>query len=142
MPNTWILIAHRAEARLYENAGPGKGLTPVEALEHEAGRAQGQEVITDRPGRSGAGRRVARVEAPEEVEAERFAHQLAEALQRGRLDDAYERLVVVAEPKMLGMILDELDEPTERKLRGTLSKDLVGSDGAQLERQVGEIVAV
>lgn len=52
MAKTWILVAHEAGARAFENDGPGKGLDLVEEIEHAEGRTRDGAIDTDRPGRS------------------------------------------------------------------------------------------
>ncbi|MGB8330033.1 MAG: host attachment protein, partial [Polyangiales bacterium] len=52
MTNTWILVAHDAGARLFENRGRGKGLELIEMIDHPEGRERNRDVDSDRPGRS------------------------------------------------------------------------------------------
>ena len=52
MNRTWILIAHRAGARIFENDGPGTGLKHVDAIAHPEGRLEDKALGSDKPGRS------------------------------------------------------------------------------------------
>ena len=52
MTSTWIVVAHEAGARFFENRGRGTGLELVEEVEHAEGRARDRDMASDRPGRS------------------------------------------------------------------------------------------
>lgn len=149
MATTWILVAHDAGARIFENHGPGKGISLVEQVEHPEGRARDSELESDRPGRSfrknsGDPRRAAmsRSEGPHERAVATFARDLADKLRQGRVSNAYERLVLVAPPKFLGSLRSALDDPTAACVVGSLDKDLARSDDAVLVAQLGEVIAV
>jgi protein required for attachment to host cells len=149
MTTTWILIAHDAGARIFENRGPGKGLELVEQMDHEAGRDRNQEFDADRPGRSfqrnaADARRSAmsRSESPRERAVADFARTLAEELKSARTQNRYERLVLVAAPKFLGRVRNALDSATAHCVVGSLDKDLAGSDEAELVEHVGKVIAV
>ncbi|MEM7433620.1 MAG: host attachment protein [Myxococcota bacterium] len=149
MTTTWVLVAHDAGARLFENRGPGKGLVLLERIEHADGRQSDQEFDADRPGRSfrrnaGDARRSAmsRSEGPRDRAVADHARRLASKLEDGRVADLFERLVLVAPPKFLGRLRGALDEPTARCVVGSLDKDLAASDEAELVKQVGQVLAV
>lgn len=124
---TWILVAHRSGARLYEKQD--KKLTLVQEIEHPEGKLKNQDINTDRPGRSfdrkGAGRHAMSSEQEAtEREAIRFARQLAAILEDGRLHHRYAKLVLVAEPRFLGELRAALTPETDSTIRATLGKDL------------------
>jgi protein required for attachment to host cells len=149
MAKTWILVAHKAGARFFENQGPGKGLELIEEVEHPEGRERDREIDSDRPGRSfrkdsGDPRRAAmsRSESPQERAAADFARELAQKLQHGRAQNEFQRLVLVAPPQFLGLLRSALDGPTSQLVVGSLDKDLAASKKAELEEQLGEVIAV
>lgn len=145
MNTTWILVAHRGGARLFENAGPGKGLTLVETVDHPEGRLKNGEINSDRPGRAfdkfGAGRHgMSTEQEPTERVAQRFAKELGEKLAQGRVQNRYAKLVLVAEPRFLGELRNSLDAPTTALVSATLDKDLGGITERDLPRHLGDIV--
>ena len=149
MAKTWILIAHDAGARVFENRGPGKGLKLLEEVDHPAGRERDQDFDADRPGRAfprnvGGSRRSAmsRTESPHERAVSDFARELASKLQHARTGNLYERLVLVAPPRFLGMLRSSLDAPTSQLVVGSLDKDLAASDEKELAKHLGEVIAV
>ena len=149
MPTTWVLVAHEAGARVFENLGPGKGLQLLHGIDHPEGRLQDGDFDADRPGRSfrrdaGEARRSAmsRSEGPHERAVSDFARALAARLQHARTTGEYDRLVLVAPPKFLGILRSSLDAPTARCVVGSLDKDLATSDEKELVGQLGAVIAV
>ena len=149
MASTWVLVAHEAGARLFENHGPGKGLALVEEIDHPEGRMRDGELVSDRPGRSfrkdsGDPRRasMSQNEGPHERVVATFARDLATRLQRGRVRNEYQRLVLVAPPRFLGLLRSSLDGPTSQLVVGSLHKDLATTKEAELIEHLGEIIAV
>lgn len=45
MDTTWIVVAHQAGARVFENQGSGKGLDLGDEIDHPQGRARDDEVM-------------------------------------------------------------------------------------------------
>ena len=149
MASTWVLVAHEAGARLFENHGPGKGLDLVDEIDHPEGRMRDGELVSDRPGRSfrkdsGDPRRasMSQNEGPRERVVATFARDLATRLQRGRVRNEYQRLVLVAPPRFLGLLRSSLDGPTAQLVVGSLHKDLATTKEAELIEHLGEIIAV
>lgn len=149
MATTWILVAHEAGARLFENHGPGKGLELIEEVEHAAGRERDREITSDRPGRSfrknsGDPRRAAMSssQGPHERAVANFARELAQRLQHGRTQNRFERLVLVAPPRFLGLLRSSIDTPTSHLVVGSLDKDLATTKEAELIEHLGGVVAV
>ncbi len=150
MSTTWVLVAHRGGARLFENAGRGKGLALVQDLPHPEGRMKSGEINSDRPGRSysnssggggfarhGFGRDDATVEV-----AAQFARDLAGVLDRGRNDKRFDKLILVAEPSFLGNLRASLSAPTAAAVAATLDKDLAQVSEHDLPKHLGSVVTL
>lgn len=149
MSTAWILVAHEAGARVFENLGPGKGIQLVEEIEHPQGRERDGDLDADRPGRSfrknsGDPRRAAmsRSEGPHERVVASFARDLAERLKHGRVENRFQRLVLVAPPRFLGVLRSSIDAPTSDLVVGSLNKDLARAKEPELVEQLGEVIAV
>jgi protein required for attachment to host cells len=126
---TWIVVAHRAGARILEQPAPGRPLELVEELDNAAGRLRNSEIDADRPGRAfdrfGGGRHaMEREESPHDRAAADFARKLADRVRAGRTDHSYGQVVLVAEPRFLGLLRGALDQPTADLVSGTIAKDL------------------
>jgi protein required for attachment to host cells len=150
MSTTWVLVAHRSGARLFENAGRGKGLSLVQDLPHPEGRLKSGEINSDRPGRSyssssggggmarhGFGKDDATVEV-----AAHFARELAGLLDRGRTEKRFDQLVLVAEPSFLGNLRASLTTPTAAAVSATLDKDLGQVSEHDLPKHLGSVIAL
>jgi protein required for attachment to host cells len=149
MAKTWILVAHDAGARLFENEGPGKGIEMVEEIDHPQGRERDRDFDSDRPGRafrknSADPRRAAmsRSESPHERDVAAFARTLTQKLQHGRTSNRYDRLVLVAPPRFLGLLRSSLDGPTAQLVVGSLDKDLAAHKESELIEHLAEIISV
>ena len=129
MSNTWVLVANRSNARLFTSAGSRHSLTLVEDFFHDHGRHKEQDLNSDKAGRfnAGGGSRHGAGEAHSatEHEAENFARELSHRLSEGRNAHEFARLVLVAEPKFLGVLKAALDQQTAKLLTETLAKDFV-----------------
>ena len=128
MKNTWVLIAHRGGARVFENKGPGKGLSLLQDIPHPEGRLKSKDLGSDEPGRS-FDSHGARHSFQQEVGlaahvAEVFAKQLARMLEEGRVGKRYGRLVLVAEAHFLGILRAVLSRETSALVMASVNKDL------------------
>lgn len=145
MNTTWIVVAHRGGARFFENPGPGKGLKLVETIEHPEGRLKNGEINSDKPGRAfdkvGGGRHSMSTEqAPIERVAQQFAKLLSEKLIKGRTQNRYAKLVLVAEPRFLGELRSALDSPTTALVSATLDKDLGGVEDRDVPKHLNDVI--
>ncbi len=144
MSKTWILVAHRAGARLFESDGPGR-MRRVEEIAHPEGRLENRALGSDKPGRSfdshGAGRHALGKEHDEaETVAQAFAHKLAAHLDNARAKNAYSRLVLVAEPRFLGHLRAALTTHTASLVGATIDKDLGKVSDHDLPAHLGGVV--
>jgi protein required for attachment to host cells len=122
MINTWILVAHRGGARLFENKGPGKGLNLLHNIPHPEGRLKNKDIGFDS---NGQGRHsLSSEQEPTAHVTEQFAKQLSTMLDDGRHQQLYGKLVLVAEPRFLGNLRAALSTPTAALVTATVGKDL------------------
>lgn len=147
MGKTWILVAHRSGARLFENRGPGKGLDLLQSLDNPAGKLKNQKIDSDKPGRYADGRQSNRHGYGHDQEptmhiAEQFAKQLVSLLEDGRNRQRYTKLVVVADPRFLGILRAALPSQTSALLAGTLDKDLGSINARELPRHLEPVLNV
>ena len=130
MPTTWILAADGSRARIYEIDGPGKTPRHVEEFDNPAGRAHNRDLVTDGDGRYfGKGERSQGHTAPPsesavEHEVELFAKRVAAHLDRARIDHKYDRVRLVAAPKFLGLLRQNLTREVEKLVDDSVAKDV------------------
>lgn len=144
MASTWIVVAHRSGASLYERVADGS-LACIRAIPHPEGRLKDHELVTDRPGRShesASARRSAMGTdyQPSRAVAEGFARHLAATLSRARSEHAYERLVLVAEPRFLGLLRGALDPQTAATVVGSVPKELSLAPPAEIDARLARLI--
>lgn len=140
---TWILVAHRTGAVIYESRGPGRPLTRVSQRENPMGRLRTGAIDSDRPGRAfdrvGGGRHAM---SPEESAYDRIAHrfvlELADELEQGRARNAFDRLALIAPAKLLGALRDALPKPLQAMVVATLAKDLAHTNGDEVRSALSD----
>ena len=149
MDSTWIVVAHEAGARFFENLGRGTGLELVEEIEHPDGRARDRDMASDRPGRSfrknsGDPSRasMSQSEGPHDRAVADFARALANRLKDARVQNQYKRLVLVAPPRFLGLLRSSLDGPTAQLVMVSLDKDLAASKTNELVERLSKLITL
>lgn len=156
--NTWILVCDASRAHLYKEEPNRRGFTLLESMDHEESRSRVRDLTADAQGRKpngnpggvghGAypggttnGNYLGRPGAsqdtdPKEVEAQKFARQLADRLEKGLNEHDYEKLVLVAPPQFLGLLKSTLTTQVSKHVEDTFSKDLSWLDGPRMEERL------
>lgn len=110
----FILVANASEAHLYEAKNIHcKDLTKTKTLTHPESRTKGRELISDRPGHyqtNHSARSAYEKCKPQETQAEYFAIELCEELNKNRTHNNYEKLIIIAPPKFYGRMQKHLDK--------------------------------
>ncbi|MBO0902803.1 host attachment family protein [Jiella sonneratiae] len=135
---TWILVADGEKALFLENVGDGElpnfEIRRVEEQENPPDREQGAH----RPGRlgdAGSGHRSAVADTDwHELGKERFAASIAEMLYRMAHRGRFEKIVLVAPPKILGEMRQHLHKEVEARVVGEVAKDLTNHPVDRIEQ--------
>ena len=142
---TWVLIADGEKALFLRNVTDGDD-PYLEVVRHEthenpANGAHG----ADRPGRfadGGPGQRSALEETDwHQLEKTRFATELADILYRQAHRGAFEHLVIVASPHVLGDIRGHLHTEVSRRVVAEIPKTLTNHPVGQIEAMVKSVLA-
>ena len=145
---TWIVVADSVQARVYGNDGPGRGIyRTLERdftldLPHKVGG-----IMSDREGRSaGFGGRdrhaVSPRTGPRRHLEEEFMRRVAGELDRAAEAKYYDRLVLVAPPRALGMLRAGLGSHASALVSRELHKDFVHLPEPELEGHLIEAEAI
>ncbi len=126
---TWVLIADSSRARILCTKSRLEDLVPVEDKVFRNTHPRLRDILSDRPGRTfdsvGAGRHAMAYSSDARREDERaFAVRLGDALQESLRSNAFDQLVVVAPPKMLGDLRDKLPADVRKVIKAEVAKDL------------------
>lgn len=137
---TFVILANEHEARFLENDGPGKGLSEMIGLEASDGTR-----YAERPGRSqaapgGARHGFDRSETEREQDRKAFAAEVANAAAARWAEGGFDRAVLAAPPKMLGVLRAELDAGLTAAMHGDLDKDLLQVSAADLPDHFKDLI--
>lgn len=139
MPSTWIVVADAARARVF--ARHEGGLRERHNLTHPESQLHDRDLRTGGKGEvnksAGTGSHQSDpAETTMEKHAELFAKELADFLKQARVKGDYGELVLVAEPKVLGRVRDNLDSATAKAVTRTIDKNLTRHDADQIRQTV------
>lgn len=141
MSTTWILVADGGRARVFELAESGKKLAEVACYTNLDAHLPGKEITTDRlPSVNesmGCTRHAIEPHTTlREKIADRFAHTLNAALDRGRQEHRYENLVIVAPPRFLGVLREIMDKPVRDRVVEEIHHDYTSLPIAELRQRL------
>jgi protein required for attachment to host cells len=136
--NVRVVVADERQANFFDTHQYGAPLALRASLENPAGGLRDTDLETDRPGRraggasprdgGGAGGSMHGVNgerSTEQHELSQFAKAVAQRIHTDRANQQFDRLIIVAGPKMLGLLRQELPESCRHTLVGEIPKDLM-----------------
>lgn len=142
IPRIWVLVADKTRARIFRKPDGhleliGEGV-PDETLQAElTNKTVGR-------GQSGGGRSVHHKYEPHMMQSRQdeftFANDIAEWLDKAVEAGAFDRLVLVAEPRMLGDLREVLSEKVEKRLAAEVDKNLTKLDEKALYAALEDIL--
>jgi protein required for attachment to host cells len=140
MAISWILVANASSARILVNEGPKKGLRLLHDLQHSASREKASDLVSDRPGHykatgNGHGAYGATID-PKKNEANRFAHEIVQILDRARRDNNYQRLILVAPPTFMGLVNACINNQLTALVSDRIEKDYTKTSDKEIMRHL------
>ncbi len=136
----WILVANASRARLFSTDERAEKWDLREELFHEESRQRSGELL-NQPDNPNAGtlRKPLAENQPngrQSLEHDRFAQQLAERLERGLNDQAYERLVIAAPPEFLGRLRKAVSKRVHQHLMLDMRADFSNIPAQELPERI------
>jgi protein required for attachment to host cells len=142
MANNWVLVANASEARLFSAEKIGDTMHCLKEFSHPESREKGSNLASDRPGHNqskGAGHgSMVEQTNPKDYEAERFAGELAEELEKGRTTNAFRHLILVATPRFYGLLNTRLSDQAKAMIKGNIQKDFTDCHERDLPARLKE----
>jgi protein required for attachment to host cells len=130
---TWVLVADGRQAWVLEVEDAG--LLPRLRSTVKPPPSEGQHRSPEHVWRHGEDPRA-------EHEEKRFVHVLVQTLERGLADNHFRHLVMVAPPRMLGVMRESLSRGLADRLRSSLARDWGHVSDAELPQQVRPLVEI
>lgn len=142
---TWVVVADGARAQVFLNSGPKTGLKSALPQALVADNRPSGELVSDRSGRSfdstGQGRHAMEQSSdPHEHQQKIFALEIAKLLDQKRNEKAYDQIIIVATPKMLGTMRQALNKATSQLVVGEINKDLTKSSVDELSAHLDDLI--
>lgn len=138
-PKTWVVAADDFQAHIFERKDGH--LKPVSDLQpaHDAKIEMGNG-FTGRIGQMSSGVKARHKFEPSMGQSRQeelaFAHQIAILLNDAAARDAFEKLVVVATPQMLGFLRGEMTEKTRGRVAAEVNKEFANLPSPELQERL------
>ena len=139
---TWVVLANAREVSVLVNRGPGKGLVPV------SGKGWSSEDADSPRDKAGVGHSIAGhgVSAVDQADPQaminaRFAEDVSQHLLKALTSKEFDRLIIVAAPRMLGLLRASLDHVVQAVVIGEIDKDLSDQPVDAITSHIGEFIA-
>lgn len=144
-PNVRVLVADEREASFFDLPNALAAPQPRGVLTNESAGLKDRDLETDRPGR-GANRgtpgkhAVDGERSSERHETEQFVRDVARAVEGARVRHEFDRLVIMAGPRMLGMLREALPATCRSVVAAEVAKDFVHEDADTIREAVPRAV--
>ena len=143
MSKIWILSADGSRANLFATDSPSAPFIELVTFDNPDAREKFRGRDSDRPGRCfdshGEGRHAMEPKTTPEVLVEtRFAKLIADRLEQGRINNEFERLVVVAAPAFLGHLRANFSAPLSALVTLEIDKNYTGLRPDELRARLTE----
>lgn len=142
MDINWIIFANSSIVYIYSITYKPRvsSFQFITKLEHPASRKKRQELISDRPGhyqtKNPARGAYSEHTDPKEVEADKFAKELASLLEKNRIEKQYKHLILVLAPHFYGLLRKHFSKPLLKTIKKAFIKDIVVRNEHELKKYV------
>lgn len=140
---TWVLVADAGHARVLIQSSHEPALSLVEGLDIAHPIPKSADMVRDSLPRTfdsaGPNRHaIAPRQDPHRAEKKSFAKELAHILDTGLADNAFDKLVIIAPPQMLGDLRPHLSDTVRKKLEREMHLDLSKAPIDEIARRLDE----
>ncbi|MBS3955127.1 MAG: host attachment protein [Methylomicrobium sp.] len=141
MLSTWVVVADSSRARFFSLLSRTEPMQEFDGMVHVEGRMRELDEVSDRQGgiAGGHGEGDHTFEAPTDFkhhEAELFAKQIGVKLERGRVNNEYAKLILIAPPAFLGVLRESLNSHVSDLVIKSLHKNLVVEDESVIREHI------
>lgn len=140
--HNWIVVADSFLARIYTHNtnSHSEPLKLFHTLEHPESKLKDHDLVSDRPGHyktdgTNRGAFVPRSD-PKEVEIDKFAKDIADFLDHGRVQNQFEHLFIFAEPHFYGLIGMHMSKQVKEMIKKVVHKDYAHLNEHELHDEI------
>lgn len=143
MNSMCLVVADSGRARFFTMQNRSSPIQEIKSMVHTEARLRELEMTRDLPGRhggngSGAGHAYQDKTSPKEQENINFAKAISSQLDELRKANKFKQIALVAAPKFLGDLRNQMNEQTQKLLCFELAKDLSSLDPKQIRKHLPE----
>ena len=140
MRTTWIIAADSARARIFEVEGVDTNFHELRDFVNEAGRESDRELVSDEKGLfydKGGPTHAAHTGEPHpdpvQHETELYARQVCDYLEQARVEHRYDGLFLIAFPKFLGLLRQNLSKEALKLIENEVPKEISALEARDIE---------
>jgi len=143
MPKVRILVADASNARLFRVESPTGDLIEMDAQTNPEARMQERELTDDKPGEQTSHAKDSRSAVdspadPKDNQIQRFAREITDKLEKTHKDGDLEKLYVVAPPRFLGDLRNQMSASLKAVVVEEINKDFSKLNARDLRQQLPE----
>jgi protein required for attachment to host cells len=143
MNSTWLVVADNSRARIFSMESRTGPIEEIKSIVHTEARLREQNMTSDLPGRAsgnsgGAGHSYQDETSPKEQENINFAKEIANELDAARKGNKYKQFVLVAAPKFLGNLRNQMSPQTQKLSCFELAKNLAHLNATEIREHLPE----
>ena len=141
MPHTLIIALDSTCARMFHPTSPHGPLEEKTVLVHPENRLHDKDLTSDKQGYSfsshGHGRKsFVNNEDPKEHEIKQFVKEISEYLKISLENNEFERLIIVAGPKLLGALKKQLNNNLQKSIVFELKKNIAKLSADEIRKHL------
>lgn len=127
---TWVVVADSSRANIYLRPQRNSPLKEIASFDDPQARLREQDLTSDLPGRASARNGASRDRVDSDFSAkaherETFARQICGTVEHARSCGEFDELILIAPPRVLGLMREVLSRPTLGRVSREIPKNLV-----------------
>jgi len=145
MSLAWIIVADAGHARVFAAEQSTSALNEIQTLTCPEARLHEGDIVSDSPGRernaAGSGSHdVGHTSDAKHEAVMRFAEQVSEVIETGRIGDRFNRLYVIAAPAFLGVLRKQHSRATAQLVSAEIDKNLTTHDAVEIRKHLPQLL--
>lgn len=134
----WIMVANSNDCRIYQYDKNIKSLKLIDEINHPENRLREQDLVSDNSGKFKSYGLIGGSYEPElshvEIAVDKFAKEMAEKLNTGRIKHLYDGIILLMPSAMGGMLLKHLNKNVLGFVQKSIKKNIMKLSNNKLEK--------